>query len=228
MPESKFSDLAIRDFLEGFYTNEAECHNVETIMSNLNMIVNGDGLTVREALSSVLAAVREEHKSTDEDVRVYLKQILFSVRTGALHCEHLNRIENGEYTIQYVGSGESTPAFAYTIGLSLRDDHPEYIAIGNLSPGCFGAAFKELEELNGPSEGLVQIKELTIDDEPITVKLVSVNVDSVIERYARELGNPRWLKQKPGKIVQIVFPDAKGRLPDDELYDKTFVQPILD
>ncbi len=142
-------------------------------------------------------------------------------------------IERHGWAIVAVGSPyDRDPPWAYTVGLSARYDHPEFVITGTLGCGALfnqlGAAVRAGERfLPGCSE---------VDVLGIRARIGSVHPDEWLSGrfaawvdYYGALGPPH---PEPS-AVQVIWPDEQGRFPGEAGFDGDCprsgdCQPLLD
>jgi hypothetical protein len=133
-------------------------------------------------------------------------------RPGELADDHEQRcvdvvLEHGwQVTLVGAGDGEDEPAFAYTVGLAHRQDHPELVVSG-LSPELMHSVLNDVAArvVSGhrfpPGTGV----EGALGKVPVLVEAVTE------EGLEQSVTWSRWFHRAPTPAVQLVWPDTSGR-----------------
>ena len=150
-----------------------------------------------------------------------IKELRITVVKSALKMKEDRLIAEHGYTKQFVGSGEGTTQFCYTIGLTPRAG-AEVIAFcavpmellanvvdlvaGELLTGCLTLGVRD--DLLKPSG----------DVAPLRLKVVHVNATEALDNYILNT------RSTVHRVYQVLFPDGNNILPDEEGYDTSFPQ----
>jgi len=112
-----------------------------------------------------------------------------------------------------VPGGEACPGFVYTIGLYENFGHPETICVG-LPQDVAHQGLCECVRHIESGHGFVAGTEFWNAFEGPTRCAFRTVLD---KHYRAYLGYARWYyDDEPFPVVQMIWPDNKGRLPDDE------------
>lgn len=120
-----------------------------------------------------------------------------------------------------VGVFDANPPFSYTVGLT-DQGWPEFILPG-LNPktatGVINDAVKRLSEIGPPIEGM--ILDQVVRDYPVRLRPIS---DEQRDEYMRvAMARQVRVHGPEPRALQIVYPDAEGRWPDDPKCDPKVV-----
>jgi hypothetical protein len=146
-------------------------------------------------------------------------------RTNALSKEDertISHIEEFGCSVLSVARTNYGLGWSYTIGISDTCDKPEIIAVG-LVPETAHFALNEAAKLLRAGVDLTQGRHRDLIGE----------VDCEFRLVDR-----KWVKQLMGwavwyydgadfPVLQAIYPDLKNRFPEDEGFDKTFEQPLM-
>lgn len=139
----------------------------------------------------------------------------------------LNNIEEFGCHIALLESDNYLPAFAYTIGLYEKYNHPEII--------CFGLSIDLLGSLLNHAKSLIQQGETLIPNLPYQgfldeYDILFLEVDKAF--YADYLGYASWFYncRDVFPVLQLVWPDKQHKYPWNDDFEPKWsrLQPLLD
>ena len=125
---------------------------------------------------------------------------------------------------------------AYTVGMT-EFGLPELICTGLLHPDAMQKMLdgilaewanvapteRDTIQLEGILEGKIALE----DGTPARVRLVELNTKDLGVYRPRELRRRYSNLGKPWRMLQVLWPDKAGTLPDEEGYDPEILQPLL-
>jgi hypothetical protein len=149
---------------------------------------------------------------------------------SALHDQMRDNILEHGYTFMGVFAGDDTPSFCYTIGMCIND-YPELLLIGNLPPAIsesiLGSVITEWQRQGKVVLGEIPDAVTFGNGSKWPVRVVEVDF---IEgnQWSRQV-IPVLNRDRPYRIVQVLWPDVNGVLPDHPDYstDANMAQPML-
>lgn len=133
------------------------------------------------------------------------------------------------WVVMAVGSSDTTPAFAYTVGLS-QANLPELVIVGNLAPGTLGNIINPIAQKMFIDKEAIKVGPATSGFVLKTNEELRLEVRVVIDRK-RALQN--YVIQAadlygPGvDVMQVIWGDDKNVLPTEPGYNLEMVQPLL-
>lgn len=134
-----------------------------------------------------------------------------------------DKIAAGQYTCMSVGPGEnnSSPGFAYSIGLSVVSDIKAEIVVAGHTE-CSNVIIDEAHGilLNNPhANGVHELKSIT----PNRIRIVKIqDVETfTLEHFARI---DQWLDSKPETLYLVQLADKNNVLPGEYGYDVSYLQ----
>lgn len=153
------------------------------------------------------------------------------------HIPHNEKIEwmvetNG-WAIESVpaGSGELTagvpmPTYSYTVNFPRACAMPEVVVLGLTPVACRGL-FDLIADVCGSGQSIDIGSEIVgLFDGEQRAKFVPVDVAAHAQLFASAVG---WHKGSAFGVVQLLWPDRNGFLPDEAGFDQRlrFAQPVL-
>lgn len=140
----------------------------------------------------------------------------------------LKNLETVNWHNVHIAKDGSSPAFAFTIGLFYKADHPEIIVVGLKSETAQQLLNIAATKVIGAKKSIVPYKKYTDMTEGLSLAFVPVS----LEHYGEYLGYANWFyaaMPKPYPVLQMVWPDKAGIFPWEKGHDKRFssLQPIL-
>lgn len=137
--------------------------------------------------------------------------------------EHIRKFG---HTVITVAGGENEPPFAYTIGMTETDKHPEILVFGlpqSVAQYILNAVAERVRKGHRLADGdvLNQIANVPCAIKSISRGAASFYTFQALYRYEKAAVQPEF--------VQLVLPDRNGRFPWDDGYSKDMakVQPEL-
>jgi hypothetical protein len=130
-------------------------------------------------------------------------------------------LEHG-WAVQAVLGGSGDPPFAYTVGLTRYDGHPELVMYG-LHPDL---AHGLLNDLGARIRGGARLREgQRISDLIASYDVTLVEVDS--DDAGMTLANTLYATDRPMPALMVVWPDPAGRFPWEDAYSlDPRIQPV--
>lgn len=137
------------------------------------------------------------------------------IRLDGVNARNLEAIDRDGWAVVMVAprADESFPAFAYTIGLSARAGS-ELILVG-LDPFVAARILNSIAE-NAASGGSLRpgpLPDVLEGDHVLDLRLMDPS------RYEEYLGRLLWFHETFGRerlrVMQVVWPDKRGRYPDE-------------
>jgi hypothetical protein len=134
-------------------------------------------------------------------------------------------VDTHGWTVQIMSEDHTTPAFAYTVGLS-GQKFPELVLFGSLSPEVMAGVLNSVADLFFRSgEAICGDMYQALRNVPVRLREIDVRefskygilADCWADRYIHSIN----------RAIQVVLPDAQGRFPEhDPNYDWVTV-PLL-
>lgn len=127
-----------------------------------------------------------------------------------------------------------TPAYSYTVGMSAHR-LPDLILVGNMDCVARAVILQAIatDWVEKKAFSLDEVKDVitNADGSPLTLRLVEVPAAVVAAKYMvmyKEIAQG-LAHTTPTKVVQVLWPDKKGRFPDNVMFDDSDVgpQPLL-
>jgi hypothetical protein len=154
-------------------------------------------------------------------------------RKQMLHLRIDELVANRDKMIISVGGDQNANAFFYSIGMTSMG-LPELIISGNANPVIQHAMIEMVAEMyraKGVSLGIHDDLLASKDGRNLRMALVEVDCSNqtVRDEYIAQAISYYEAKNHSGpiRLVQLVWPDKQGRLPDEPGYDMASKQDIL-
>ncbi len=150
--------------------------------------------------------------------------------------EYTNRckemIKQFGYMIQGVGAGENTPAYAYTIGRELQGKS-DFIILNLINQSLINTVIEKFDEMvstnssiNYQTSLIVILDSFKVNEESARFKLIKIDP---VKHKQLCLGcwNFSLGVTEPVGLYQIMYPDDKNILQDEEGFNELHRQPDL-
>lgn len=147
------------------------------------------------------------------------------------HAEKIEwMIETDGYALEPVPADvESDPprgGYTYTIGLTAETGFPELVVFGLTPVAARGLIGLVVAALRGGTEIPLDVNLVGLLDNELRCRFSPVDLDRWGELFTTATS---WYRGSPYAVVQLVYPDRNGFLPDEAGYEHRlrFAQPVL-
>lgn len=123
------------------------------------------------------------------------------------------------------------PTWAYTVGMT-DAGLPELMIIGNMRPDTLqtilnNAVMQHLKKEIVAGQVLEGVAENPLDGgADIRMQVRAASIDYHVQQALNYYGDP-YNREGRVRVLQIVWPDAKGAYPGSFIYDERMVQPLI-
>lgn len=139
-----------------------------------------------------------------------------------------DNINKHKWTVMYVGPGEDSPSFAYTIGLMEHFGHPDIVMFSLPFDAAEGLAYNIVENILKPGQTCEEGFSHDKVAEGLSIRFLTVAKQedceqlSVLRHYNAERGLDL-------AVMQMVWPDSNNTFPWEEAFDPALseLQPLL-
>jgi hypothetical protein len=147
------------------------------------------------------------------------------------HAEKIEwMIETAGWALEPVPARPDTdppvPAYAYTIGVPALVGFPEIAVFGLTPVAARGLLGLVADARRGGSEIPLDVELVGLLDNDLRCRFDTVDVSVWGELFATAAA---WYRGEPFEVVQLVYPDRNGFLPDEPGFDHRlrYAQPVL-
>jgi hypothetical protein len=147
------------------------------------------------------------------------------------HAEKIEwMIETAGWALEPVPARPDTdppvPAYAYTIGVPALVGFPEIVVFGLTPVAARGLLGLVADARRGGTEIPLDVELVGLLDNDLRCRFDTVDVSVWGELFATAAA---WYRGEPFEVVQLVYPDRNGFLPDEPGFDRRmrFAQPVL-
>lgn len=147
------------------------------------------------------------------------------------HAEKIEwMIETEGYAVEAVPADMTAdparPGYEYTIGLPAATGFPEVVVFGLKPAAARGLIGLVVDALRGGTEIPLEVDLVGLLDNELRCRFAAVDLDrwgALFETAAS------WYRGEPFALVQLVYPDPNGFLPDEAGFDHRmrFAAPML-